>query len=81
MAALYNKLWKLLIDRKIKKTELQRAAGVSANVIARLGKDEYISMGSIEKICGALGCGVDDILDFSSQKNSEFTINLRHGEY
>lgn len=64
MAIIYNKLWKLLIDRKIRKTELQKAAGVSTNVMARLGKDEYVSLESIEKICVALGCGVDDILEF-----------------
>lgn len=69
MAVLYNKLWKLLIDRKIKKTELQKAAGVSANIMARLGKDKYVSMESIEKICGILDCGVDDILDFPPPKN------------
>ncbi|NLB82169.1 MAG: helix-turn-helix transcriptional regulator [Clostridiaceae bacterium] len=60
----YNKLWKLLIDRKIRKTELQKAAYVSANVIARLGKDEFVSLESIGKICLALNCGVDDILEF-----------------
>lgn len=64
MAIQYNKLWKLLIDRKIRKTELQKAAGVSANVMARLGKDEYISMESVEKICAALDCSADDILEF-----------------
>ena len=64
MAVQYNRLWKLLIDKKMKKTALKSAAGLSANVTARLGKDEYISLESIEKICGALSCGVDDILEF-----------------
>lgn len=59
-----NKLWKQLIDRKIKKTELQKSAVVSANVMARLGKGEYVSLESIEKICVALGCGANDIIDF-----------------
>ena len=63
MAVQYNRLWKLLIDMKMKKTALKSAAGVSANVMARLGKDEYISLESLEKICGALNCGVDDILE------------------
>lgn len=49
MAVQYNRLWKLLIDMKMKKTALKSAAGVSANVMARLGKDEYISLESIEK--------------------------------
>lgn len=64
MAVQYNRLWKYLIDLKMKKTELQKSAGVSANVMARLSKDEYISMESIEKICTALHCGVDDVLEF-----------------
>lgn len=64
MAIQYNRLWKLLIDLKMKKTELQKAAGVSANVMARLSKDEYVSLESIEKICTALCCNTDDILEF-----------------
>lgn len=64
MAVQYNRLWKLLIDKKMKRTELKSAAGVSANVMARLSKDEYVSLESIEKICSALNCGVDDILEF-----------------
>ena len=64
MAVQYNRLWKLLIDMKMKKAVLKNAAGVSANVMARLSKDEYVSLESIEKICRALSCGVDDILEF-----------------
>ena len=56
---------------KMKKTALKSAAGVSANVMARLGKDEYISLESLEKICGALNCGVDDILEFISEDNKK----------
>ena len=64
MAVQYNRLWKLLIDMKMKRAALKNAAGVSANVMARLSKDEYVSLESIEKICRALNCGVDDILEF-----------------
>jgi DNA-binding Xre family transcriptional regulator len=56
---------------KMKKTALKSAAGVSANVMARLGKDEYISLESIEKICVALNCSVDDILEFISDDNKK----------
>lgn len=69
MPVQYNRLWKLLIDMKMKKTSLKNAAGVSANVMARLGKDKYISLESIEKICGTLKCGVDDILEFITDDN------------
>ena len=64
MAVLYNKLFKLLIDRKMTNTQLMDKAGFSANIITRLKKDEYISMESLERICVALNCGVDDILEF-----------------
>ncbi len=64
MAVSYNKLWKMLIDRKMKRIELQRAADFSSNVLARLSKDEYVSMESMEKICCALNCNIGDVMDF-----------------
>ena len=67
MAVQYNKLFKLLIDRKITTAQLIKQAGVSANIITRMKKDEYISLESIERICTALGCGVDDILEFIAE--------------
>ena len=67
MAVQYNKLFKLLIDRKITNAQLIKQAGVSANIITRMKKDEYISLESIERVCTALGCGVDDILEFIAE--------------
>ncbi|NLS84335.1 MAG: helix-turn-helix transcriptional regulator [Ruminococcaceae bacterium] len=64
MAVSYNKLWKMLIDKKMKRVELQRAADFSSNVLARLNKDEYVSMESMEKICCALDCNIGDVMDF-----------------
>lgn len=64
MAVQYNKLFKLLIDRKMTNTQLMKQAGFSANIITRLKKDEYISLESIERVCKALNVGVDDILEF-----------------
>lgn len=64
MAVTYSKLLKLLIDRKMTTAQLRNQAGVSANIITRLKKDEYISLESIERICTALDCGVDEILEF-----------------
>ena len=64
MAICYDKLFHLLIDRKITNAQLAQKAGVSANIITRLKRDQYISMESIERLCIALGCGVDDILEF-----------------
>ena len=58
----YRKLWKLLIDKEIKnKTELITMAGISTNILAKLGKGEFISMESMQKICKALDCDVGDI--------------------
>ena len=59
----YNRLWKLLIDRKLTKTELKDIAGVSTNIIAKMGKNEPISMESLANITTALQCGVDDIVE------------------
>lgn len=64
MSISYDKLFHMMIDRKITNVQLKDMAGVSANIITRLKRDEYISIESIEKICKALQCGVDDILEF-----------------
>ena len=68
MAIGYNKLWKLLIDKGIKKTDLKTLAGVSTNVIAKLGKGELVSMESMAKICTALSCDIGDIMEISNIK-------------
>ena len=68
MAVCYDKLFHLMIDKKISNVQLKDKAGVSANIITRLKRDEYISTESIEKICLALNCGVDDILEFVPEK-------------
>ena len=59
----YNRLWKLLIDRGLTKTELKSIAGVSTNIIAKMGKNEPISTESLAKISIALKCGLDDIVE------------------
>ena len=64
MAINYDKLFHMMIDRKITNIQLKDMAGGSANIITRLKRDEYFSIESIEKICKALQCGVDDILEF-----------------
>ena len=71
MAVKYDKLFHLLIDRKITNAQLAQRAGVSANIITRLKRDQYISMESIERLCVALNCGVDDIFEFIPDKIKE----------
>lgn len=58
----------MMLDRKITNVQLKDMSGVSANIITRLKRDEYVSIESIEKICKALGCGVDDILEFIDEE-------------
>lgn len=64
MAVKYDRLFHLLIDKKITNAQLAKKAGVSANIITRLKNDQYISMESVERLCTALNCGVDEILEF-----------------
>lgn len=64
MAISYNNLWKLLIDKKLKRTELIEICGISSNILAKLGKDEPVSMESLEKICVALNCNIQDVVQF-----------------
>lgn len=65
MSRSYNKLWKLMIDKKINKTQLCKAAGITTNAMAKLGRDKSVSLETLEKICNALGCKLDDIVEFS----------------
>lgn len=62
MQVSYDKLWKLLIDKKMKRTELKDAAGISSSSLAKLGKDENVSMEVLKKICRALNCDIGDIM-------------------
>lgn len=64
MAVSYDRLFHLMIDRKIDNVQLKAEAGISANIITRLKRGEYISLESIEKICLALNCTANDILEF-----------------
>ena len=64
MAVTYKKLFHLRIDKGIQPAELTEQAGFSANILTRLKRNKYISLDSIEKICLALNCKVDDILEF-----------------
>ncbi len=68
----YRKLWKLLIDKGIKnRTDLIKMAGISTNILAKLGKGEFISMDSMQKICKALDCDVGDVCVINEKYNLE----------
>ena len=65
----YDKLWKLLIDKKMNRTDLKDASGISFNVLAKMGKNEFVSMESLLKICIALDCNIGDIVDVMPDKD------------
>ena len=59
----YKKLWKLLIDKDMKKTDLRKAAGISSSSLAKLGKDENVTTDVLIRICEALKCDTSDIME------------------
>jgi putative transcriptional regulator len=63
MAISYKKLWKLMIDRDLKKKDLRQMAGISASSITKLGKDENVNTEILERICKALDCDISDIME------------------
>ena len=68
MAVSYNKLWKLMIDQDLNKTQLKDKAQISTNAVAKLGKNVAVSMEALEKICRTLNCDVGDIMEFVDGK-------------
>ena len=68
MAISYNKLWKLLIDKGMTRTQLQKAAEMSSTTLAKLGKNETVSMDVMLRICKVLNCGFEDIIDVTKEK-------------
>lgn len=71
MARSYNKLWKLMIDKKINKTQLCKAAGVTTNAMAKLGRDESVPLETLEKICETLDCNIEDVVEITSDGVSD----------
>ena len=67
MAVSYNKLWKLLIDKKMTKTQLRLAADISTTTLAKLGKDEPVNMETMLRICKVLNCGIEDVIEFVNE--------------
>jgi putative transcriptional regulator len=59
----YDKLWKLMIDKKINKTQLCERAGITTNAMAKLGRNETVQVEVLAKICNLLKCNMDDILE------------------
>ncbi len=73
MAILYNKLWKLLVDKKMSKADLRKAAGIAPNTMTRLRRDEEVTLSVLNRICSVLDVNIGDVM--------EFTNDERDGEY
>lgn len=71
MAISYNKLWKLLIDKNMKKKDLKEQAEISQNVMAKLGKGQAVAMESMAKICAVLECDIGDVMEFIPDEAQE----------
>lgn len=68
MTVSYDKLWKLLIDKKMNRTDLKNTAGVSFNVLAKMSRNEFVSLESLCKICTVLVCDIGDIMEFTENE-------------
>ena len=64
MAISYNKLWKLLVDKKMSKADLRKAAGIAPNTMTRLRRDEEVTLTVLNKICATLEVDIGDIMEF-----------------
>lgn len=71
MAVSYNRLWKLLIDKKMSKADLRKASGMSPNTMTKLSRDEPVMLNVLDKICNALNCNYGDIIDYVSEKEGQ----------
>lgn len=68
MSICYDKLWKMLIDKRMNRTDLKEMAGISFNVLAKMGKGEAVSLESLHKICKTLNCTIGDVMEFTDDE-------------
>ena len=69
MAISYNKLWKLLVDKKMSKADLRKVAGIAPNTMTRLRRDEEVTLSVLSKICSTLNVDIGDIMEFMPEIN------------
>jgi len=65
MAVSYNRLWKLLIDKKINKSELCKTVKISSSTMAKMSNEEMVATSILEKICAELDCNIGDVMEFT----------------
>lgn len=80
MAVSYRKLWKILIDKDMKKKDLRSVSGISTNALAKLGKNDRVGTDVLDKICLALNCDVGDIMEIVDKDDHEKSIVDRGGD-
>lgn len=68
----YNKLWKLLIDKGMKKTDLIKHSGITSNAMAKMGRNESVQVDTLGKVCDCLNCNIDDIMEFVPDEVKEW---------
>ena len=71
MSVCYNKLWKLLIDKRMKKKDLRLATGITTTALAKLGRNEHVSTEILTKICKALDCDLCDIVELVKEEDHD----------
>lgn len=71
MAVNYKGLWKVLIDRELKKTEVREALKISSSTFAKMNRNEYVSLEILDKLCSHLNCNIGDIVEHVSDKKVE----------
>lgn len=81
MKASYNKLWKLLIDKKMSKTDLRKKTKISTSTLAKLSKDDFVSTDVLSKICDELDCSIGDIMDMVKDENEQFEVSTSKDKY
>ena len=70
MAISYNKLWKLLVDKKMSKADLRRAANIAPNTMTKLRRDEEVSLSVLGRICSVLNANIGEVMDFIEESDT-----------
>lgn len=69
MAISYKPLWHLLVEKEMDKEDLKKAANITSNIVSRMSKNAYVNLDSIEKICLALDCRIEDVVEIIKNEN------------
>lgn len=73
MALSYNRMWKLLVDKKMSKADLRKAAEIAPNTMTKLRRDEPVNLSILARICQALNCDFGDIIEYIREPNNDIT--------